>query len=75
MLYLCKERRQRRGRYMRRTGNYVASRSYVTAVARDEALIIHRMWVAINIDQKWRRHKMRSCLSLEQNKGLIIYVE
>jgi hypothetical protein len=60
---------------MRRTGNYVASRSYITAVARDEALIIHRMWVAINVDQKWRRHKMRSCLSLEQNKGLIIYVE
>ena len=49
----------------------MASRSYVTTVARNEALIEHWMRVAININQEWWRHKMRSCLRLKQNDDFI----
>jgi hypothetical protein len=53
---------------MRRTGDYMTSRSYITAMTWYEALIEDWVRVTINIDQEWWGHEMGSCLSLKKSR-------
>ena len=64
LLYFCKKRRHRRGRYGRGTGNW-SSRTDIAAVSRDETLVEDWMGITIDVYQERRRHKMRSRLSLK----------